>query len=53
MGDSPGNGVERRSIVESPLFEIARVLVCLDHVACFIIHANHSMIALEIEPAED
>ena len=24
----------------SPLFEIALVLVCLDHVACFIVNAN-------------
>jgi hypothetical protein len=27
----------------SPLFEIARVLVRLDHVVSFIINANHSM----------
>ena len=28
----------------SPLFEIARVLVCLDHVARFIVNANHSIV---------
>jgi hypothetical protein len=28
----------------SPLFEIARVLVCLDHVASRIVNANHSII---------
>jgi len=27
----------------SPLFEIARVLVGLDHVASFIINANHGI----------
>jgi len=27
----------------SPLFEIARVLVRLDHVARFIVNANHSV----------
>jgi hypothetical protein len=27
----------------SPLFELARVLVRLNHVACFIVNANHSM----------
>jgi len=27
----------------SPLFEIARLLVRLDHVARFIVNANHSM----------
>jgi len=29
--------------VESPLFEIALVLVCLAHVASFIVNANHSI----------
>ena len=28
-----------------PLFEISRVLVRLDHVACFIVNANHSIAA--------
>ena len=27
----------------SPLFEIARVPVCLDHVASFIVNANHGV----------
>jgi hypothetical protein len=27
----------------SPFFEIARVLVCLDHVARYIVNANHSI----------
>jgi hypothetical protein len=27
----------------SPLFEIARVLVLLDHVASFIVNANHGI----------
>jgi hypothetical protein len=29
--------------MNSPFFEIARVLVRLDHVASFIVNANHSM----------
>jgi hypothetical protein len=32
--------VERKA---SPLFEIARVLVCFDHAARFIVNANHSI----------
>jgi hypothetical protein len=36
--------VYAKSRVErSPLFEIARVLVRFDHVASFILNANHSM----------
>jgi hypothetical protein len=27
----------------SPLLEIARVLVSFDHVACFIVNANHGV----------
>jgi hypothetical protein len=27
----------------SPLFEITRVLVCLDHVARFIVNSNHGI----------
>src|SRR5437588_1913066 len=27
----------------SPLFEIARLLVCFDHVACFVVNANRSV----------
>jgi hypothetical protein len=30
-------------IKTSPLFEIARLLVCLDHVASFIVNANHGV----------
>jgi len=37
----------------SQLFEIARVLVRLDRIARFIVNANHSIIALELVPAED
>jgi len=35
------------------LFEIARVLMSLDHVACVIVNADRGIIAFEIEPAED
>jgi hypothetical protein len=28
----------------SPRFEIVRVLVCLDHVATFIVNANHGVL---------
>ena len=31
--------------VESPLFEIALVLVCFDHVASFIVNTDHSATA--------
>jgi hypothetical protein len=30
-------------IVNSPLFELARVFVRLDHVASFIVNANHGV----------
>jgi hypothetical protein len=33
--------------------KIALVLVRLDHVTRFIVNANHAIIALAIEPAED
>jgi hypothetical protein len=32
----------KRDLVPLPLFEIARVLVRLDHVARFMVNANHS-----------
>ena len=35
-----GRSAERKP---SPLFELARVLVRLDHVARFIVNANHSI----------
>ena len=35
-----------------PLFEIARVLVRLTHIADVIVNANHKVIALEFAPAE-
>ena len=35
------------------LFEIAPVLLRLDHVATLIINANHGIIALQVEAAED
>jgi len=34
--------VERKA---SPLFEIARVLLCFDHVARLIVNANHSVMS--------
>ena len=34
------------------LFEIASLFVRLDHVAGVIVNANHSIVALEIKPAE-
>jgi hypothetical protein len=37
----PGADAGREEKVNSPLFEIARVLVRLDHVASFIVNANH------------
>jgi hypothetical protein len=33
----------------SPLFELARVLVRPNHIARIIVNADHSIIALEIE----
>jgi len=36
----------------SPLSELPRVLVRLDHVASLIVNPNHSIIAFDIEPAE-
>jgi hypothetical protein len=36
-----------------PLFEIAFVLVRLDHLASRIVNANHGIIALQVEAAED
>jgi hypothetical protein len=30
------------NVIGSPLFEIARVLVRLDHIASVIVNANHS-----------
>jgi len=42
-------GVERESRCRptkdgvAPLFEIALVLVCLDHIASFIVNADHSI----------
>jgi len=32
-------------LLRSRLFEIARLLVRLNHVACFIVNANHSVVA--------
>jgi len=37
----------------SPLFEIASVLVRFEHIASFIVNANHRIIALEIESAQN
>jgi len=39
--------------LRSRFFEIASVLVRFDHVATSIVNANHGIIALKIEPAED
>jgi hypothetical protein len=35
--------MRRDASKNSPLFELARVLVRLDHVASFIVNANHSI----------
>jgi len=37
----------------SELFKLARVFVRLDHVASFIVNADHSITALEIESAQN
>jgi len=52
---SPGNCASGIPAVKSHYgsFELARALVRFDHVASFIVNANHGIIALEIEPAED
>jgi hypothetical protein len=34
-----------------PLFEIARVLVRFDHVACFIVNANQSIMRAAVNTA--
>jgi hypothetical protein len=36
-----------------PLFEIASVLLRLNHVASLIVNADHGIIALQVEAAED
>ena len=33
--------LEMRSAIRSPFFELARILVCFDHVARLIVNANH------------
>jgi len=33
----------------SPLLEIARVLVRLDHIASFIVNANHGIVGADVE----
>jgi hypothetical protein len=35
--------LEMPNLIRSRLFEIARVLVRLDHVACFIVNADHGI----------
>jgi hypothetical protein len=47
----PENTARRQA--RSWLFEIALVLVRFDHDARVIVNANHGIIALEIERAED
>ena len=37
-------GPRQASSPYSPLFEVARVLVRLDHVARFIVNANHGIV---------
>jgi len=39
---------QRNEKVNSSLFESTRVLVCLDHVARFIVNANHSVTAFDL-----
>jgi hypothetical protein len=38
--------VRRDASKNSPFFEIASVLMCLDHVARVIVNANHSIVRL-------
>jgi hypothetical protein len=38
-----GMSARRAERKASPLFEIARVLVRFDHVASFVVNANHSI----------
>jgi predicted trehalose synthase len=42
-----GMSARRAERKASPLFEIARVLVRFDHVASFIVNANHSITAFD------
>jgi hypothetical protein len=39
----PGAEAGREEKVNSPLFELARVLVRLDRIARFVVNANHSI----------
>jgi len=43
-----GDGASTRHD-RSPLFEIARVLVCLNHVARFIVNANHIVMGTAVK----
>ena len=42
--DRPANELHRLKKVNSPVFEIALMLVRLDHGARFIVNANHSVV---------
>jgi len=42
--DRPANQLRRHKKVKSPLFELAFVLVRLDHVASLVVNANHPML---------
>src|SRR5437870_2372003 len=49
QGQNPKSTAKERSTrcgkkVNSPLFEIARVLMCLNHVASVIVNANHGIV---------
>ena len=39
----PTDPVVANILIALPLFEIARVLVCFDHIASVIVNANHSI----------
>ena len=41
---APALSSDKPKQLSSPFFEIARVLVRLDHVASFIVNANHSIV---------
>jgi hypothetical protein len=44
FSDSFDSVAHAMRVKTSPLFELARVLVRLDHVAHFIVNANHSIV---------
>jgi hypothetical protein len=45
--------VRRDASKDSPGFEIARVLVRVDHVASIVVHANHFVVAVRSAKAAE